>query len=105
MLFGIITLTGGIVGYVEADSVVSLAAGVVLGLILIFAGLSMQKGSKPALYVNLVVTLALLAQFGRTFLFGDGTFIWAGLMTILSAISLLLLIALLLQPTERKRIF
>jgi len=105
MLFGIITLTGGIVGYLSTEDVVSLAAGIILGLILIIAALSMQKGSKTALYVELVATLSLLAQFGRDFLFENGTFIWSGLIAILGALSLLLLVALLLQPSERKRIF
>lgn len=105
MLFGILTLVGGIYGYAAASSTISLITGVAAGLILITAGFTMQKGSRRGLFGCLVVTLILMAFFGRQFFFTDGAFMPAGLMSILSIISLLLLVLLLLQPTERKRIF
>ncbi len=105
MLFGIVTLVGGIVGFVQKDSVISLIAGGLLGLLLIVAGLTMQKGKKSGIYMSLIATLAILGQFGRTYFFGDGTFMWSGLMSILGILSLLLLIVLMVQPAERKRIF
>jgi uncharacterized membrane protein (UPF0136 family) len=105
MLFGIATMIGGTYGYVAAGSLISLIAGIVAGLILILGALSMQKGSRRGLYTCLIVTLFLLAQFGRKFFFTDGKFMPAGLMSILSIVSLLLLVLILLQPAERKRIF
>lgn len=105
MLFGIVTLVGGIIGFTSAGSVVSLAAGGVAGIILVLGALSMQKGSRRGLYTCLIVTLALLAQFGYKFFFASAPFMPAGLMAILSIISLLLLVLILLQPAERKRIF
>ncbi len=106
MLFGLLTIIGGIVGYVAADSLVSLIAGPIAGLILVFAGLRMQKGSKSGLYTALIITILLLGQFGSIYFFGENaTFMWSGLMSVLAILSLLLLILLLLQPTERKRDF
>jgi uncharacterized membrane protein (UPF0136 family) len=106
MLFGLLTLVGGIIGYTTAGSLVSLVAGGLAGIILIFAALSMQKGSRTGLYVTLVVTLALLGNFGYKILFDPtARFMPAGLMTILAAISLIILLLVLVQPKERKRIF
>ena len=106
MLFGLLTLVGGVIGYVSAGSVVSIVAGVVAGMILILAALKLQKGARSGLYTCLIVTLLLLGQFGRNFFFTDNAkFMPAGMMSILSIISLILLLILLVQPKERKRIF
>jgi uncharacterized membrane protein (UPF0136 family) len=105
MLFGMLTLVGGIIGYVTASSVPSLVAGIVAGMILILAALKLQKGAMSGLYTCLIVTLLLLGEFGRKFFFLDAKFMPAGLMSILAIISLLLLVILLVQPKERKRIF
>ncbi len=105
MLFGLLTIIGGIIGYATAGSVISLVAGIAAGLALLFSGFTMQKGSRTGLYIALVVTLVLLGHFGRNFFFGDAAFMPAGLMSVLGIISLLLLVLLLVQPKERKRIF
>jgi uncharacterized membrane protein (UPF0136 family) len=106
MLFGLLTLVGGIIGFTSAGSWISLASGGVAGIILIVAAFSMQKGSRTGLYVTLVVTLALLGNFGyKFFLDPTARFMPAGLMSILSGISLIVLLIVLVQPKERKRIF
>ena len=105
MLFGLLTLAGGLIGYFTADSWESLVAGLVAGVVLIGAALKMQKGSRIGLYVALVATLLLLGNFGYKFFFQGAEFMPAGLMSILSIISLLLLLLILVQPAERKRIF
>lgn len=105
MLFALLTIVGGIIGFVAAESYVSLVAGAIAGLILFFAALSMQKGSRRAMFIILFVTLVLLGYFGYSFFAGPGKFMPAGLMSILSFISLILLLILFVQPKERKRIF
>jgi uncharacterized membrane protein (UPF0136 family) len=106
MLFGVVTLVGGIIGYLAAGSWISLVAGLVAGLILITAALSLQKGSRSALWVEMIVSLALLGQFGRQYFTGDTPpFFPAGVMSILAVLSVLLLVLILVQPKERKRIF
>lgn len=104
MIFGLVTLVGGIMGFI-AGSAVSLIAGGIAGFILIFTGLRLQKGWRPGLYVALIVALALIGNFGRSYFAGEGKFMPAGLMLILSAISVLLVILVLVQPKERKRDF
>lgn len=105
MLFGLATLVGGIIGFASADSTASLIAGGIAGIILIFTGLRLQKGWRPGLYVSLVVALALLAHFGRTFFSGDAAFMPAGMMSILAILSILFVLLVLVQPRERKREF
>ena len=106
MLFGVVTLVGGIIGYVSAGSWISLVAGLVAGLILIAAALSLQKGSRSALWVEMIISVALLGQFGRQYFTGDGApFFPVGVMSILSLLSIVLLVLILVQPKERKRIF
>lgn len=104
MIFGLITLVGGIIGFVAGSSV-SLIAGGIAGFILIFTGLRLQKGWRPGLYVALIVALVLAGNFGRSYFVGEGKFMPGGLMIILSAISVLLVILVLVQPKERKREF
>lgn len=105
MLFGITTLTLGVLGFVETESMISLVVGAIAGIILLFAGLKMQKGSRSSLYTALIVTLGLLGNFGMHLFFKGAAFYPAGVMTTLSLLSLILIILILVQPTERKRIF
>jgi uncharacterized membrane protein (UPF0136 family) len=105
MLFGIFSITLGILGYTQSDSVVSLVAGGTAGVVLIFAALGMQKGSRTGMYLALVISLLLLGRFSYQLIAQDAPFYPAGAMVIPSAISLLLIAMLLVQPKERKRIF
>jgi uncharacterized membrane protein (UPF0136 family) len=105
MLFGMLTMAGGVIGYFTAGSWISLVTGLIAGMILVGAALKMQKGGRSGLYTDLVMTLLLLGWFGYQIVAGTGRFMPAGLMSILSIISLLLLIIILVQPAERKRIF
>ena len=104
MLFGILTIVGGIAGYTETSMWEPLVAGLVGGIILIAAALKMQKGARSGLYTSLVVTVLLLG-YALIRLMDDGTFMPGGLMTAIAGISLLLLLIILVQPKERKRIF
>lgn len=104
MLFGILTIIGGIVGYTSTDLWQPLVAGIIAGVVLFSAALKMQKGARSGTVTALVVTLLLLA-YGVYRMMDDGAFMPGGLMIVLAGISLLLLLALLVQPKERKRIF
>jgi uncharacterized membrane protein (UPF0136 family) len=106
MLFGILTLAGGIIDYTGNGNMISLVVGIVAGLIVLVVALSMQKGSRKALYAELVLAIALIGYFGREyFLVHAGGFFPGGVLSVLAGISLLLLLAVLVQPQERKRIF
>ena len=105
MLFGIIVLVVGILGFTQTDSYVSLIGGIVIGLDLIFLGLRLQKGWRPALPMSLFVGAMLAGYFGKQWLIDHGGFFPAILMTVLSILSILLICVILVQPTERKRDF
>lgn len=105
LLFGLVTLIGGILDYVASDSLVSLIAGPIAGLVLISAGLRIQKGWRPGLYVALIMALTLIGYFGRSYFYDESTFFPAGLIAIMGIISLLLVVLIMLQPRERTRDF
>ena len=96
LIYGILTLAGGVFAYISVKSVPSIVAGGASGLMLIFAGYLMMRGSYSAgWWIALIVTLALLARFGAT-AFSNFKFMPGGLMIILSIIAL---VALLLGRT------
>ena len=105
MLFGLVTLVGGIIGFVTVDSIISLVSGGVAGIALIITGLRIQKGWRPGLYVGIVIALALIGHFGKNFFLDDAAFMPAGLMSILAMISVVFIGLILVQPKERKREF
>ena len=65
ILFGLISVVGGALGYARAKSKASLIAGAVSGALLIVAGL-LSPGI-PALVLGLLVSLLLLIHFGRSY--------------------------------------
>ncbi|MEI6562635.1 MAG: TMEM14 family protein [Verrucomicrobiota bacterium] len=70
LVFGALTLLGGIVGYVKAKSLPSLILGVLYGVALIAAGILLFNGQpdhlknvKVGLIVGLLATAGLAGQF------------------------------------------
>ena len=66
-LFGVLTVAGGIMGFVKAKSRASLIAGTIAGLLLLAAGYEVGARGAVGLVLGLVVSLALAARFGATF--------------------------------------
>ena len=62
-LYGLVALTGGIIGFVKAGSLASLIAGGLSGLILLACAAFIPKSPRPALIVALVVSLGLVGRF------------------------------------------
>ena len=62
-LYGLIALTGRVIGFVKAGSLASLLAGGLSGLVLIASAFLISRQPRRALMVALVVTVALLARF------------------------------------------
>jgi uncharacterized membrane protein (UPF0136 family) len=96
-IYGVLVLLGGIMGYVQAQSVPSLIAGVVSGILLLGAGWALQNGQRWGFLLGVVVTVGLLLFFGGRFA-QSRAIMPGGLMTILS---LGVLIALLLTGRGR----
>ena len=63
LLFGIITIAGGVIGYVKAQSFPSLVAGGLSGLMLIIGALMIPVNWKVGLSSDLLLSLALLGRF------------------------------------------
>jgi uncharacterized membrane protein (UPF0136 family) len=66
ILFGILCILGGALGYARARSKASIIAGGISGALLILAGI-LGKGVAPYT-IAIVVSILLLAHFGRSYL-------------------------------------
>lgn len=91
LIFGVLTIAGGIIGYVKAGSTPSIIAGSVTGVLLIVAALLLPQHRAIGLVTALVISLVLAAQFVPKFL-RTGRMMPAGLMSILSVIGLVVAI-------------
>ncbi len=96
IVFGILTIVGGVIGYVQASSLPSLIAGSVAGLILLAGAFLMGRKRIPGLIVVLVASLALAGRFVPVFL-AEGGFMPEGLMSVLSVIGLLVSVGALIK--------
>ena len=62
-LYGLTSLTGGIIGYVKAGSLVSIVAGSISGVLLLACAVDMSWYPTWSLVGALVIALALTGQF------------------------------------------
>ncbi|MCG6137449.1 MAG: hypothetical protein MET45_22910 [Nostoc sp. LLA-1] len=85
--YGILAIAGGIVGYIQANSQVSLLSGVISGLLLVLAGYLQIQGQSWALILAVLVTASLVFFFALR-LAKTRKFMPAGLMTILGVLAL-----------------
>jgi len=92
IVFGILTIAGGIVGYVKAGSMASIIAGSISGVLLLLAAWLLPEHQAAGLIVALVVSLLLAGQFIPKF-FRTFKVMPAGLMSVLSAIGIIVAIA------------
>ena len=90
--FGVLTIIGGIVGYVKARSVPSLVAGFITGILLFAAAFLMPEHRGLGIGLGLAISLLLAAQFLPKFV-RTGRIMPAGLMTMLSAIGIVMAVA------------
>ncbi len=66
-VFGVLTIAGGLVGYLKAKSVPSLVAGGIAGVALLAAGYLVGTSGKMGLFVGLTVSFLLAARFVPAF--------------------------------------
>src|SRR5881392_1665323 len=88
IVFGVLTIAGGVVGYVKADSVASIVAGSITGILLIVAGFLLPEHRAIGLATAFIISVLLAAQFAPKFL-RTGRVMPAGMMSILSLIGLI----------------
>ena len=91
IVFGVLTIVGGIIGYVKAGSVASIIAGSITGVLLLVAAFLLPEHRMVGLATALIVSLLLAAQFIPKFL-RTGRVMPAGLMSLLSAIGVIVVI-------------
>jgi uncharacterized membrane protein (UPF0136 family) len=87
IIFGLLTIVGGIIGYVKAGSVASIIAGAITGILLIVAAFLLPEHRVAGLATALIVSLLLAGQFAPKF-FRTGKIMPAGVMSVLSVIGI-----------------
>ena len=92
IVFGILTIAGGVVGYVKAGSMASIIAGSISGLLLLLAAWLMPDHQAAGLIVALVVSVLLAGRFVPIF-FQKHQVMPALLMSVLSVIGIIVVIA------------
>ena len=87
IIFGVLTIAGGIVGFVKAGSVASIIAGSITGVLLLVAAFLLPEHRAIGLASALILSLLLAGQFVPKFL-RTGRVMPAGIMSILSVIGI-----------------
>jgi len=83
LVYGLVMIVGGIVGYVKVGSKASLLSGVGMGLALLASGYGVSRGSRDSLIVAVVIAALLVALFAIR-LAKTKRFMPAGALAILS---------------------
>jgi uncharacterized membrane protein (UPF0136 family) len=91
LVFGAVTILGGIIGYVKAGSLPSIIAGTITGILLLVAGWILPNNRTAGLAIAFIVSLLLAAQFVPK-LIRTAKMMPAGLMSILSVIGIVVAI-------------
>ncbi|MDP9097375.1 MAG: hypothetical protein M3N48_00065 [Verrucomicrobiota bacterium] len=91
IIFGLLTIVGGVIGYVKAGSTASIVAGAISGIALIVAAYLLPRNVALGLILAGVVSVALAGKFIPDFM-KAGKVMPAGLMAILSVIGVIVAI-------------
>ncbi|WP_265273016.1 TMEM14 family protein [Nostoc sp. KVJ3] len=89
--YGILAIAGGIIGYIQARSRVSLLSGSISGLLLILAAYFQLQGQTWGSILAVLVTGVLVVVFAFR-LAKTRKFMPAGLMTILGIVALVVMV-------------
>jgi len=88
IIFGILTIVGGIIGYASKGSTASIIAGSISGVLLLLGAFLLPDRAVMGLAIALVVSLLLAGRFVPNFI-QTGKAMPAGMMSILSVIGIL----------------
>ncbi|MDQ2824631.1 MAG: TMEM14 family protein [Verrucomicrobiota bacterium] len=89
LIFGVLTIVGGVIGYVKAGSMPSIIAGSITGILLVIAAWLLPEHHAACLVAAVVISLGLAAQFVPKFI-RTGKVMPAGMMSILSVIGVVI---------------
>ncbi len=99
LIFGVVMVLGGVIGYVKARSVPSLVAGGISGLILIVSALCIPRGWYTWMIVDFVVSLLLAGRFAPSLLrrkYNPAAYVVP--LAVVGAILAAYVLAVVLQP-------
>jgi uncharacterized membrane protein (UPF0136 family) len=88
IVFGVLTIVGGIIGYASKGSVASIVAGSISGILLLLGAFLLADHFVAGLAIALIVSLLLAGQFVPKFI-QTGKAMPAGMMSILSVIGII----------------
>ena len=91
IVFGLLTIVGGVMGYVKAGSTASLIAGSVSGILLLLAAFLLPGNLAVGLALAAVISILLAGRFVPAFI-KTGHVMPAGLMSVLSVIGIIMAI-------------
>jgi uncharacterized membrane protein (UPF0136 family) len=96
IIFGLLTIVGGVIGYASKGSMASIIAGSVSGILLLVAAFLLNNNAMAGLVLAGIVSLLLAGRFIPAFMKGGG-FMPAGMMSILSVIGIVMVILAFLR--------
>ena len=91
IIFGLLTIVGGVIGYVKAGSTASIVAGGISGAALLIAAFLLSSNPALGLIIAGVVSIALAGRFIPAFM-QTGKVMPAGMMAVLSVIGVIVAI-------------
>lgn len=89
IIFGLLTIAGGIIGYTSKGSVASIIAGSISGILLLAAAFLLPSHIAAGLVLAAVVSILLAGRFVPAFI-KTGALMPAGMMSVLSAIGVVM---------------
>lgn len=96
IVFGLLTIVGGVIGYVKAGSTASIIAGSIAGILLLIAAWMLPGNLVLGLVLALVISIALAGRFVPAFI-KTGHLMPAGLMSVLSVIGIVMAVLALIR--------
>ncbi len=91
IIFGLLTIVGGVIGYTKAGSTISLIAGSISGILLLLAAYLLPGNLAVGLALAAVISIALAGKFVPAFI-KTGQAMPAGLMSALSVLGIIMAI-------------
>ena len=91
IVFGLLTIIGGIIGYASKGSMASIIAGSISGVLILLAAFLLPGNATAGLILAGVISIALAGRFLPAFM-KTGDFMPAGMMSILSVIGIIMAI-------------
>jgi len=92
VVYGTLTILGGLFGYLKSRSKVSIVSGSLSGFLLILSSWVYWQGQRWGLFLGAIITILLIAVFTVRFN-KTRQFVPAGLMAFLGAVTLAVLLS------------